>query len=63
MRIKTILLSAWLVAALSAANVVQAAETMSTWDQIQKNGVVRVGCANSEPWYYKDPATGKWSGI
>ncbi len=63
MRIKTILLSAWLIAALSAAGFAQAAENMSTWDQIQKSGVVRVGCANSEPWYYKDPATGKWSGI
>ncbi|WP_197024009.1 transporter substrate-binding domain-containing protein [Xanthobacter sp. 126] len=35
----------------------------STWDRIQKTGKIRAGCAVSEPWFYKDPATGEWSGV
>ena len=35
----------------------------STWDQIKDTKKIRVGCAPSEPWYYRDPKTGNWSGI
>jgi len=35
----------------------------STWDQIKETKKIRVGCAPSEPWYYRDPKTGMWSGI
>ena len=54
-----------LVAALAVGLSLGAmsASAQSTWDQIKKNGVIRVGCATSEPWYYRDPATGQWSGI
>ena len=35
----------------------------STWDQIKESKKIRVGCAASEPWYYRNPKTGEWSGI
>ena len=35
----------------------------STWEQIKSTGKIRVGCATGEPWYYKDPKSGEWSGI
>ncbi|ASM75011.1 MULTISPECIES: transporter substrate-binding domain-containing protein [Roseobacteraceae] len=41
----------------------QAAAQDSTWDQIKESGKIRLGCSNSEPWYFKDPGTGEWSGI
>ena len=58
-----------LLAAMGAVGVVIAgawsanAQQMSTWDQVHKNGVVRMGCINAEPWGFKDPKTGQWSGI
>ena len=39
------------------------ASAQSTWDQIKETKTIRVGCAPSEPWYYRDPKTGMWSGI
>lgn len=35
----------------------------STWDQIHKTGVFRLGVTNSPPWSSLDPQTGKWSGL
>ena len=62
MRVKALLMSVAAAAlAMSAFSVdVQA---QSTWDTVKKNGKIRVGCAPSEPWYYRDPKTKKWSGI
>ncbi|PWC19261.1 MULTISPECIES: transporter substrate-binding domain-containing protein [Brenneria] len=40
----------------------QAAET-STWQHIKQTGELRIGVAQGEPWYFKDPATGQWDGI
>lgn len=59
--LRSVLTAAGILAALGIANLAQAQN--STWDQIQANGIVRVGCAPSEPWYFKDPANGEWSGI
>jgi len=39
------------------------AQELSTWDRIQETQVVRVGCINAEPWGFKNPASGEWSGI
>ena len=61
MRIGSVLAWVGFIAALGSADFAQAQE--STWDQIQSTGVIRVGCAPSEPWYFKDPETGEWSGI
>ena len=35
----------------------------STWEQIHKTGVFRLGVTNSPPWSSLDPQTGKWSGL
>lgn len=35
----------------------------STWDQIQQTKQLRLGVAPGDPWYYKDPLSGKWTGV
>ncbi len=35
----------------------------STWQQIKGKGELRIGVTPGEPWYFKDPASGQWSGI
>lgn len=60
MRIRHLLVAA-LAAVLSLGSLGVSAQ--STWEQIKASKKIRVGCATSEPWYYRDPATGKWSGI
>ena len=39
------------------------AQSASTWDAIQESGTLRVGATQAPPWYFKDPATGEWSGL
>jgi polar amino acid transport system substrate-binding protein len=52
---------AWVVAlACLTAGVAQA---QSTWQQIKQKGELRIGVTPGEPWYFKDPASGVWSGI
>lgn len=41
----------------------QAQEYDSTWDQVMGTGVLRAGCIPGEPWGFKDPKTGEWSGF
>jgi polar amino acid transport system substrate-binding protein len=38
-------------------------QPQSTWDQIKQHGELRIGVTPGEPWFYKDPASGAWSGI
>ena len=40
-----------------------AQQPASTWQQIKQRGELRIGVTPGEPWYFKDPATGEWSGI
>ena len=60
MKLKHLLVVA-VAAALSLGSF--SASAQSTWDVIKSSKKIRVGCAPSEPWYYRDPATGEWSGI
>ena len=60
MRIRHLLVTA-LALGLSLGALSVSAQ--STWDQIKEAKKIRVGCAASEPWYYRDPKTGEWSGI
>ena len=60
MRIRTLVVAAF-AAALSLGSMSVSAQ--STWEQIKSSGKIRVGCATGEPWYYKDPKSGEWSGI
>jgi polar amino acid transport system substrate-binding protein len=40
-----------------------AADAPSTWERIRGNKELRIGVTSGEPWFYKDPASGAWSGI
>jgi polar amino acid transport system substrate-binding protein len=35
----------------------------SSLDRIKASGVLRVGVTSAEPWFFKDPLSGTWSGI
>lgn len=49
---------------ISASFFSQAAETQtSTWQHIKQTGELRIGVAQGEPWYFKNPSTGEWDGI
>lgn len=40
-----------------------AVHAQSTWQQIKQKGELRIGVTPGEPWYFKDPGSGEWSGI
>jgi len=46
-----------------ATGIALAQQPTSTWQQIKQRGELRIGVTPGEPWYFKDPATGQWSGI
>jgi polar amino acid transport system substrate-binding protein len=48
---------------LFAACATLAQQPTSTWQQIKQRGELRIGVTPGEPWYFKDPASGQWSGI
>ena len=48
-------------AAVAGAAIAQ--QPTSTWQQIKQRGELRIGVTPGEPWYFKDPASGQWSGI
>lgn len=39
------------------------AQSTGTWDRIRGKKELRIRVTSGEPWFYKDPATGAWSGI
>jgi len=59
---KLITTAALICSMISWVNVAQAEET-STWQKIKSRGELRVGVTQAPPWYYKDPATQKWTGL
>lgn len=36
------------------------AQEVSTWEQIQETGTLRIGVTQAPPWFSKNPATGEW---
>ena len=46
-----------------AAGAAMPQQPTSTWQQIKQRGELRIGVTPGEPWYFKDPVTGQWSGI
>jgi len=50
-------------AATLAAARAEAQSTGGTWDRIRAKKELRIGVTSGEPWFYKDPASGAWSGI
>jgi len=52
-----------LAAGQSASARAETETAESTWDQIHRTGIMRVGVvADQEPGFHKDPVTGEWSG-
>jgi polar amino acid transport system substrate-binding protein len=45
------------------ASAAPAQQSASTWQQIKQRGELRIGVTPGEPWFFKDPASGQWSGI
>ncbi len=45
------------------AGAAHAQQPASTWQQIKQRGELRIGVTPGEPWFFKDPASGQWSGI
>ena len=39
------------------------AHAQSTWDNIMKSKTIRVGVVQAEPWGFKDPISGNWTGL
>lgn len=55
--------ASWVAAIATAATIAAvpaSAQEMSTWEQIQENGVLRIGVTQAPPWFSKNPATGEW---
>ncbi len=61
--LRTLLLVALVGAAGLAAALPPAKAQQSTWEAIKDRGSLRVGATQAPPWYYKDPASGEWSGF
>ena len=60
---KTIRAGSVALAATLALGAGATAQDVSDWDAIQERGTLRVGVTQAPPWYFKDPATGEWSGF
>ena len=43
--------------------VVASVHAQSTMQQIKQKGELRIGVTPGEPWFFKDPGSGEWSGI
>ena len=39
------------------------AQGRSTLDAVKERGALRIGAAQAEPWFFKDPGTQQWSGF
>ncbi|MFM0089290.1 transporter substrate-binding domain-containing protein [Paraburkholderia sediminicola] len=59
--VRQILWSVVLCAAISTSLVAHAAT--STMEQIKQTKQFRIGVAPGDPWYFKDPMTGQWTGV
>lgn len=51
------------VLAVAAGTSGANAQENSTWQRIQSDKIIKVGVAQAEPWFFKDAASGQWSGI
>lgn len=50
-------------AVLAAWSAGANAQETSTWDAIKERGSLRIGVTQAPPWFYKDPASGEWTGL
>jgi len=60
---RSTIVRALLSALLAVAFTAGVAHAQSTMQQIKQKGELRIGVTPGEPWFFKDPASGAWSGI
>ena len=60
-RRKFLTLTAMATASLASLPAFAAGET--TMEQIKKTKKLRIGVTSAEPWFFKDPMSGKWTGV
>ena len=53
----------FMCAALLAFGMIAETGAQSTAQQIKQRGELRIGVTPGEPWFFKDPGSGEWSGI
>jgi polar amino acid transport system substrate-binding protein len=51
------------IAAASGVTPLLAQDTPSTLDRIKSAKKLRIGVTSAEPWFFKDPMSGTWSGV
>ncbi|AGU52505.1 putative ABC transporter, amino-acid-binding protein [Variovorax paradoxus B4] len=51
-----------LAASLSLGSLAAGAQT-ATLQKIKQSGELRIGVAPGDPWYFRDPASGTWTGL
>ncbi|CAN7658810.1 transporter substrate-binding domain-containing protein [Variovorax paradoxus] len=51
-----------LAASLSLGSLAAGAQT-NTLQKIKQSGELRIGVAPGDPWYFRDPASGTWTGL
>ena len=51
------------LAAASIATPLLAQDAPSTLDRIKSTKKLRIGVTSAEPWFFKDPMSGTWSGV
>jgi polar amino acid transport system substrate-binding protein len=56
-------LVAILLAAAAGLPIAGLAQGKSTLDAVKERGTLRIGAAQAEPWFFKDPATQQWTGF
>jgi polar amino acid transport system substrate-binding protein len=57
--IRKVLIAVTAAVLLSASH----AHAQSAWDNIMSNKTIRVGVVQAEPWGFKDPISGNWTGL
>src|SRR6266852_7220219 len=62
MRVKLWPVAIFATIAAAVALAAVSAEAESTWDQIKRTGKLRYGAIEYTPYWYRDKATGKWTG-
>jgi polar amino acid transport system substrate-binding protein len=61
--LRTVLFLVALGVTAGVSGAVLDAKAQSTWEAIKDRGSLRIGATQAPPWFYKDPASGTWSGF
>jgi len=51
------------LALMCAGLLASAAPHAQTLEKVRQTGALRIGVAAGDPWYYRDPTSGQWSGV